>query len=98
MQGKGRATNFMSGGQRRTKARSPKRGAQWARRERGRGSVTALGRGHEGGAEGRWVHDDAIPSVEISIAGGVEEMVCHSNYRNFFYFLLFLFISFKFVC
>jgi len=46
-------------------------------RERGGCSITPLGRSHQGGGEGMVVesHDD-FPGVEISIAGGVGEMVC----------------------
>jgi len=50
------------------KARTPRRGAQGARRKRGRDRVTPLGRGHQGGEEGWWVHHDDFPGVAISIA------------------------------
>ena len=55
----------------------PCRGGGKPLRERRGDSITPLGRSHHGGGEGVVVesHDD-FPGVEISIAGGVGEMVC----------------------
>jgi len=54
----------------------PRRGGGKPLRERRGDSITPLGRSHQGGGEGVVVesHDD-FPGVEISIAGGVGEMV-----------------------
>jgi len=58
----------------------PRRGGGKPLRERRGDSITPLGRSHQGGGEGEVVesHDD-FPGVEISIAGGVGEMV-RGNY------------------
>ena len=54
----------------------PRRGEDKPLRERRGDSITPLGRSHQGGGEGVVAesHDD-FPGVEISIAGGVAEMV-----------------------
>jgi len=52
---KGGATNFMSGDQQGTKGRTPRRDAPRVRRDSRRGSITPLGRGHQGEGEvGEW--------------------------------------------
>jgi len=59
-------------------------------------SVTRLGRSHQGGGEGVVVesqHD--FPGVEISIAGGVGEMV-RGNYGDDFFSLFLLLFFFLF--
>jgi len=58
----------------------PNRGGGRPQRERRGCSITPLGKSHQGGGEGVVVesHDD-FPGVEISIAGGVGEMV-RANY------------------
>jgi len=55
-------------------------------------SIAPLGRSHKGGGEGVVVetHDD-FPGVEISIAGGVVEMVRGLTTVTFFFFLFLLF-------
>ena len=62
-------------------------------RERRGCSIAPLGRSHQGGGEGVVVesHDD-FPGVEISIAGGVGEMV-RANYCDHFFLS---FVSFFF--
>jgi len=65
----------MRGGQRQIKARTRTRESQGASRERRRGSITPLSRGHQGGGVEWCVDDDHFPGVEISIAGGLEQMV-----------------------
>jgi len=51
----------------------------------------------KGGGGGWWVDNNDFPGIEISIAGGVEEMVCGPNYSDFFHFFIFsLFFIFHF--
>jgi len=70
----------------------PRTGGGRPLREMRGDSVTPLGRSHQGGGETVVVesHDD-FPGVEISIAGGVGEMV-RANYCHCFSF----FFSFSF--
>jgi len=60
-------------------------------------SIAPLGKSHRGGGEGVVVesHDD-FPGVEISIAGGVGEMV-RANYCDLFLFFLFFYLILNFV-
>jgi len=54
--------------------------------------MTPQDRSHQGGGEGGGGSHNDFPSVEISIAGGVGEMVCANYCDLFFYFLNHTFI------
>jgi len=66
-------------------------GGEGPSREKSVDGIPPLGRSHQGG-EGRGGGvDDDFSGVEISITGGVEQMVRGRNLASFFFFFFFFF-------
>ena len=67
------------------------------RGERGGGSITLLGKRAIRRGERGWMLTMISRGVEISIAGGVEEMVRDPNATTFFFFFFFFFFFLFFI-